>query len=172
MIAEFQSRRFLRQRLDLVFAQETVDLRNGGRREAELASQNCFQLFEYDLSGYQFMFFDDKKENVIAKAAGVKGASKNIGVEEHFQDTTLNTSSSVKKPRASANGMARRRSCWKRRTARWRLKASRITSLRVCPDPLRTSSRAGNRSSSIRTVMVFPFMCYMVAHVRNLWHLA
>ncbi len=107
MIAEFQSRRFLRQRLDLVFAQETVDLRNGGRREAELASQNCFQLFEYDLSGYQRLPCSSmtRRKTSLQRPQGVKGASKATLVSRNvFHEPTLNTSSSVKSraPRRTA----------------------------------------------------------------------
>jgi hypothetical protein len=79
--------------------------------------------------------------------------------EEHPHETLSKTSSSVRKPHAAAYGIVCRRSCWNRSRATCRFSAVRITSLLVRPEHLHTSSRIVASSSSIRTVMAFPFMC-------------
>ncbi len=73
---------------------------------------------------------------------------------EHPHETCSKTSSSVRYPRASANGIKRARIASKRRTANCRRSASRTTSDRVMPSSLVTSSSWRSRSGWSRIVTV------------------
>jgi hypothetical protein len=76
----------------------------------------------------------DFSEDIGTKATGCYGTYQNIGIEKHPHGIWENTSSSVKYPRASANGITlflisskfSKRSC--------RLRASRAMTLLFFPD--------------------------------------
>src|ERR1700722_10731472 len=138
------------------------------RWHSEFSAQRATKLFDHQLTHYQFVLLQYDLQHVGAQAARTKRACEHVGVEEDPHDTLSKTSSSVRKPCAAANGIACRRNCWNRTSARCRFSAERITSLRVRPERRQTSSRIGARSSSRRTVMVFPFMCDMVTHANDL----
>lgn len=57
------------------------------------------------MGGNQFMFGKYKSNDIGTEPSRRKPAYENIGIEKDLHDTALNTSSSVRNPRASANGM-------------------------------------------------------------------
>jgi len=73
---------------------------------------------------------EDESNEIGTESARCKPADENIGIEKDLHDTALKTSSSVRKPRASAKGMALWRSCSNVINASCRRSASRTTSLR------------------------------------------
>jgi hypothetical protein len=76
------------------------------------------------------MLRKDKSDDIGTESPRGKPTDQDIGVEEDLHDTALKTSSSVRNPRASANGMALCRSCSNVINESCRRSASRTTSLR------------------------------------------
>jgi len=151
-------------RLDMIAAKEPLVAFYNVRWHSELCAQGAPKLFDHQLAGQKFVLVEDELQHIGAQASRTERAREHIGVEEDPQDMTSKTSSSVRKPCAAAYGIACRRSLWNSSKARCRFNAERMISLRVRPERLQTSSRIGANSSSIRTVIVFPFMCDMVTH--------
>jgi hypothetical protein len=96
----------------------------------DLLLEHSFQLVQDDLTNNQFMLRKGQPNNIGTETSRGKSADKDIGIEKDPHDTVLNTSSSVRKPRASAKGIALWRSCSKVIKDNWRRSASRTTSLR------------------------------------------
>src|SRR5262249_10461405 len=92
-------------------------------------------------------------ENIGADSTGRECGDQDIGIEEYPHETSRTMSSSVRYPRASANGNVLRRSCSNLSRLSWRRKASRTKSLRVRPVCLQRRSRSFSRSASSLMVM-------------------
>jgi hypothetical protein len=65
-------------------------------------------------------------KDVRAETPSGKGGNENVGVETNSRETALTTSSSVRKPRASAKGITWRRTCSNWRTASWLRSANQV----------------------------------------------
>jgi len=113
-------------------APEGFNRLNPIRWQPELVLQHVAQLGDHHLAGEQGVVGEHLLQQVGAETAGREGAHQHIRVEEQAhqlggcsaQEITANTSSSVRKPAASAKGMVwvRRRSkrincSWQRRVA-------------------------------------------------------
>ena len=83
---------------------------------------------------------------------GCERADQDVRVQENPHETSRATSSSVRYPRASANGSVLRRSRSNLRRLNCRRRASRTSSLRVRPVCLQSRPRSFSRSGSSRIV--------------------
>src|ERR1700720_1864976 len=99
---------------NVIAAQQTLDLLHGICRHLELPGQHPAQFLDYHLTCHQLMLSKDEPQNICAQSARPECACEHVGIGEDPHDTRLKTSSSVRYPRASANGITRRRSCSKR----------------------------------------------------------
>jgi hypothetical protein len=108
------------------------------------------------------MRFKDAFDDIPTKASRADRRSQDICVEKNLHETSRKTSSSVKKPWASAKGMLLARSSLKRSILSWRRMASRAISLRFFPDRRQDKARSRSVSSSKRMVNVAVFMSYIV----------
>src|ERR1700733_2791835 len=118
----------------MITPQKAFNLFNGFGWDRELPLQHAPQFFDHYLACHKLVFRTDKPQHIGTEAPCAESAGEDVCVRKHSHETDLKTSSSVKYPRASANGITRRRNCSKRSCVRWRFNASRITSLRVCPE--------------------------------------
>ena len=97
--------------------EERQNLSNDLGRNTETMQKNILGLSEHLLTRDERVAGQDLANEVGTKAARGKSAHDHIRIEKDSQETALNTSSSVRKPRASANGFARARSWSKAATA-------------------------------------------------------
>jgi len=87
------------------------------RGDAQLAQKIAPQLHQDGSADHDVVLGKQGAQQIRAQAARCKRGVENVGVRENPQDTAANTSSSVSKPRASANGSTMRRASSKRATA-------------------------------------------------------
>lgn len=104
------------------------------------------------------MLGEDHGRYVSADPAGGEGADQDVGVEGDPQETSRNTSSSVRYPAASAKGIMRLRRSSNCARASWRRRASRTISLRDRPLRAAARSRRASSSGSSRMVSADVFM--------------
>src|SRR5690606_14988340 len=131
-------------------------------RNLELGLQNAAELGNDHFTEDKFVLGQHGTQNVSAQPACSECGDQDVRVEADSHDTASNTSSSVRYPRASANGMIWRRACSNCRTANWRRSASRARSLRERPDSRAKRSSCSSRSGSKRIVSAEVFMYYNV----------
>lgn len=144
--------------------QEGFEFLNDLSGYPHLLTQDPVDLRDHRFPHDQVVLGEDEIEDIGAQPSSRDGAHEYVGIESNPHDTSRNTSSSARYPRASAKGMIRRRRSWNRASASWRRTASRITSLRL--RPVRLAIRATCRSSagSRRIVMAEDFMSCIVMH--------
>src|ERR1051325_4928247 len=111
----------------------------------KFVDQDTAKLVEQRPRGNDDVMTNAVLEEIAAHAACDEGGDQDVGVEQQFHETWLNTSSSVKIPCACAAAIMRCLSCRKRRTKRKSSSDCRSTSLRERPSSFAT------RSSSRRT---------------------
>lgn len=105
-------------------------------RDAESALKNVLKFGENGFGQNQLVLGENQTIDVSREASGGEGADQNVGVERDLQETSRKTSSSVRKPRASANGMAISRCFSNAISASCRFSASRMISERETPSLL------------------------------------
>ena len=93
-----------------------------------------------------------RNSSISSTASGCERADQDVRVQENPHETSRATSSSVRYPRASANGSVLRRSRSNLRRLNCRRRASRTSSLRVRPVCLQSRPRSFSRSGSSRIV--------------------
>jgi hypothetical protein len=149
---------------DLMVAQKVFNIGHNPGRHVDPLEQRPLEFSQYNFSRDQIMLDEDVPQEVCTYSTARERADEHVGVEEYPHDTAEKTSSSVRRPRASANGrtLFRRRS--KRSRDNCRRRASRARSLRVRPVCLARRARSRSSSSSSLRVNVPRFMCHNVTH--------
>src|SRR5687768_14506779 len=102
-------------------------------RHVELRGEGSLHFLEADLADHELVLGQDEPQDVRAETPCRERAHDHVRVEEDLQETSRNTSASVRKPAASANGIMRSRSASNAMTSSCRRSASRTISLRVRP---------------------------------------
>lgn len=151
----------LGSRLDRLVFEKGQNFLNLVGWKFDLLPEDSLKLLDDNLTDDQLMFGKDQPNHVGAEPACSEAAHEDIGIEENPHDTALKISSSVSKPRASANGIALCRSCSKVIRANCRRSASRTTSLRLRFERRQNLSSMRSRSESSRMVTAC-FMSYNV----------
>ncbi len=128
--------------------------------------ENSFEFVQDNVCCDELVFCEDESNEIGTEPARGKTADQDIGIEKDFHDTALKTSSSVRKPRASAKGIALWRSCSNVINESWRRSASLTTSLRFRFDRRQNLSNIRSRSWSSRMVTAF-LMSYNVVQTRS-----
>ncbi len=105
--------------------QERLRLPYCGRRHLHLLGEHSRQLGEYGLPKDELVFGHDYRDDIGTDTSSREGTHEHIGVEKDPQETSRKTSSSVRYPAASANGMIRVLRSSNCATASWRRSASR-----------------------------------------------
>lgn len=139
-------------RLNGLAFEEGEDFLNLFAWELDFMLENSFEFVQDDICDDDLMLCKDESNDIGTEPAGGKPAHENIGVEKDPHDTALKTSSSVRKPRASAKGMALWRSCSNVINESCRRSASRTTSLRFRLERRQNLSSIRSRSWSSRMV--------------------
>ena len=122
-------------------------------RHADAGSKHAGELAQHDFSGDERVLGQHDPEHIGAHSTGGEGADQDIRVEKDPHETSRTISSSVKYPRASANGRVCRRSRSNLSKLNWRRRASRTRSLRVRPVCLQNRASSFSRSGSSRMVI-------------------
>jgi len=149
-----------------VLPQELVNLFDGTCRQADSLPLDAPKFSQHHLARYEAVFGKHHAQYICAHSPGCKGADQDVCVEENPQETSRATSSSVRYPRASANGSALRRSRSNLSRLSCRRRASRTSSLRVLPVCLQSRSRSFSRSGSSRMVTA-DLMSYNVLRISS-----
>ena len=68
--------------------------------------ENSFEFPQDNVCRDELVLCEDESNSIGTEPARRKPADENIGIEKDLHDTALKMSSSVRKPRASAKGMA------------------------------------------------------------------
>lgn len=97
----------------MMMPEQTDQLSEEPSRDAKLLDQDPIQFFEDDVTSQELVLGQDQTKDFRAQAPRRESADKHVRVEENPQDTSRNTSSSVRYPWVSANGVSRSRSCSK-----------------------------------------------------------
>jgi ribosomal protein L40E len=122
------------------------------------------KLIEVNFADHEIVIRQAYAQNIRAKSACRKCRDEDIRVEAYSHEISLKMSSSVKRPRASANGSIWRRASSNCNTAICRRNASRAISLRERPDRFAKSRNLRSVGGSSRMVSVEVFMSYIVTH--------
>jgi hypothetical protein len=117
--------------------------------------ENSFEFIQDNICCDELVLCEDNSNDIGTEPARRKPADENIGIEKDLHDTALKTSSSVRKPRASAKGMALWRSCSNVINESCRRSASRTTSLRFRLERRQNLLSIRSRSWSSRIVTAF-----------------
>ena len=141
-----------RSRDYLVLPQKIDDLLHRARRQTDSPSQDASQLSQHHLARRERVLGEHHAQHVRAHPARREGADQDVRVQEHSRDTSRAISSSVRYPRASANGSVRRRSRSNLSRLSCRRRASRTSSLLVRPVCRHSWSSLRSRSRSSRIV--------------------
>lgn len=136
----------------LVFPQKLLNLGDGLWRQPDSLPEYPPQFSQHHVACYKRVFGKYNAQYIRADSAGCEGANQDVRVQENPQEISRATSSSVKYPRASANGSALRRSRSNLSRLNCRRRASRTTSLRFRPVCLQYRLRSFSRSGSRRIV--------------------
>ena len=99
---------------NLVVAQEMLDVGNDLGRYVDSLEQGLLELGQHDLAGDQLVFDKNVAKQIRAYPTARERADEHVRVEKYPHDTAEKTSSSVRSPRASANG----RTIFRRRSKR------------------------------------------------------
>jgi hypothetical protein len=126
--------------------------------------ENSFEFVQNNVCSDELVLCENESNDIGTEPARRKPADENIGIEKDLHDTALKMSSSVRKPRASAKGMALWRSCSNVIKASCRRSASRTTSLRFRFERRQNLSSVRSRSWSSRMVTAF-LMSYNVLQI-------
>ena len=124
------------------------------RRDTKFAYDIPAQFGENRHSKDHLMINQQRTQQIRAKTARGQRGKKYVCIRENPQDMASNTSSSVRRPRASANGNIARRASSKRASNNCLRKASRASSLLGRPVRFEYFVSARSRSSSRRMVKV------------------
>ena len=99
---------FDRERIDefSLAGEKTNDLFHLGGRHFELAFQVSFQFVEDVARKHQGVGIQADRDDRITNSPGSEAGQKHVAIKNDPHENALKTSSSVKKPAASAKGMA------------------------------------------------------------------
>ena len=137
---------------------------DGVSGNAQLLAERAVQFIQHGCTDNQLVLSQHDVEDVCAQSSGRKRTHEYVGIESDLHETSLNTSSSVRYPRASAKGITRRRRSSNWANASWRRTASRTTSLRLRPVRRATRATCRSRTGSKRIVRAEVFMSCNVIH--------
>ena len=97
---------------DLMVAQKMLDVSNDLGWYVDPLEQGSLELGQHDCGGDQLVFDKNVAKQIRAYSTASERADEHVRAEKYPHDTAEKTSSSVRRPRASANGrtILRRRS--------------------------------------------------------------
>src|SRR5262249_26807117 len=121
--------------------------------------QNVAKLVEQRSRRNHCVVADAVLKKIAANAPRDERSDQHVRIEHQFHETRLNTSSSVKVPRACAAAIIRCRSWRNRRTKRKSSSDWRSTSLREMPSSLATLS-SSRRTACGRLIVTVSLMAY------------
>jgi hypothetical protein len=101
---------------DLMVTQEMFDVSDDLGRYVDLIEQGSLELGQHDFADDQVVFDKNVAQQIRAHSTARECTDEHVRVEKHPHDTAEKTSSSVRSPRASANG----RTIFRRRSKRSR----------------------------------------------------
>jgi hypothetical protein len=101
---------------DLTVAQEKLDVSDDLGRYVDPLEQGSLELGQHDFAGDQVVFDKNVAQQIRAHSTARERTDEHAPVEKYPHDTAEKTSSSVRRPRASANG----RTIFRRRSKRSR----------------------------------------------------
>ena len=99
---------------DLMVAQQVFDFGDDSGRHVDSLEQSPLEFGQHDFARDEVMLDKDVPQQIRANSTARERADEHVCIEEYPHDTAAKTSSSVRSPRASANGRTLFRSRSKR----------------------------------------------------------